>query len=91
MVGTGVLYAVLYGILGSPNPVGLLVSAASAMCLAVASIFGDLFASVVKRHYGVKDYGSLFPGHGGVMDRFDSTIPVALMFMIVLPTLTIMY
>ena len=91
VVGTGVLYAVLYGILGSWNPVELLVSAGAAMCLAVASIFGDLFASVVKRHYGVKDYGNLFPGHGGVMDRFDSTIPVALMFMMVLPTLMIMY
>jgi phosphatidate cytidylyltransferase len=55
-----------------------------AMILAVVSIYGDLFASVVKRHFGVKDYGKLFPGHGGIMDRFDSTIPVAITLQVLL-------
>jgi len=35
---------------------------------------GDLFASLVKRHCGVKDYGRIFPGHGGMMDRLDSIL-----------------
>lgn len=44
------------------------------IALAVISMFGDLSASVIKRNYGAKDFGKLIPGHGGVMDRFDSCI-----------------
>lgn len=50
-------------------------------CLPVSflGMMGDLSASVLKRNFGVKDFGKIFPGHGGVMDRFDSsmfTLPV---------------
>lgn len=41
---------------------------------ALISMVGDLAASAVKRNAGIKDYGKLIPGHGGVMDRFDSVI-----------------
>ena len=44
---------------------------------AVLDIYGDLFASVVKRQCGIKDYGTIFPGHGGILDRFDSVMFIA--------------
>ena len=41
---------------------------------ALISMVGDLAASAVKRQTGIKDYGKLIPGHGGILDRFDSVI-----------------
>jgi len=45
-----------------------------ALVCGVAAQMGDLFASMVKRHCKVKDFGSIFPGHGGMMDRLDSIL-----------------
>ena len=44
---------------------------------AVMSMVGDLAASAIKRNHNIKDYGKLIPGHGGIMDRFDSMIVTA--------------
>lgn len=44
------------------------------LILSILGQFGDLIASRLKREYGVKDFGNIFPGHGGVMDRFDSLL-----------------
>lgn len=54
-----------------------LVLGLSAPILSVVGQIGDLFASLVKRERGVKDYGKLLPGHGGIMDRFDSILTVS--------------
>ena len=58
--------------------VSLYVVIALLACVAaVLGIYGDLFASVVKRQCGIKDYGTIFPGHGGILDRFDSVMFIA--------------
>ncbi|MBQ1333783.1 MAG: phosphatidate cytidylyltransferase [Clostridia bacterium] len=57
---------------------------------AVIAEIGDLAASVIKRQYGVKDYGDIMPGHGGVLDRFDSVLFTAPLMSLLLHNFTVL-
>ncbi|MGM9877171.1 MAG: phosphatidate cytidylyltransferase [Bacilli bacterium] len=50
------------------------------LAMSIVAQFGDLVFSAIKRHFDVKDYGNIMPGHGGVLDRLDSIIFTALVF-----------
>ena len=76
----GIVASVLVGYLIQPvlgTSVSLLHMAMLGLVSAVAGQIGDLSASLVKRNVGIKDFGKIFPGHGGVMDRLDSILFVA--------------
>lgn len=67
------------------NPVlYIIVIALISLLITIFAQLGDLVASKLKREYEIKDYGFIFPGHGGVMDRFDSLIITGSMFIIIL-------
>ena len=58
--------------------------------LCVAGVYGDLIESQWKRHYNVKDSGNIIPGHGGLLDRFDSAliaIPIGIIYLVVMNVL----
>jgi phosphatidate cytidylyltransferase len=75
----GIGYAFIFG-----KVTGVLVDVKLVVAFAVIcgvggaiSVVGDLSASAIKRQFDIKDYGKLIPGHGGIMDRFDSIIMTA--------------
>lgn len=72
-IGFGLLVKVLEPSF-APNFLAL---AVGGLLISVVAQIGDLAMSAVKRTYGIKDYGKIFPGHGGMLDRFDSVIAVS--------------
>lgn len=59
------------------------VFAVAGLLISIVSQIGDLCMSLIKRTYGIKDYGKLFPGHGGMLDRFDSVIAVSAVLLVI--------
>lgn len=79
----GILGVLVVAILFDRGRVHLIEYTMFTAVLSALAQVGDLSASVVKRRYGVKDFGSILPGHGGMLDRLDSTLfilPVVYMF-----------
>lgn len=82
-VGFALLYNNLWLVEGGKAlPIWLM--AIVGLITAVVSMVGDLTMSLIKRHYGIKDYGRILPGHGGFLDRFDSVIAVAVILAVFL-------
>ncbi len=77
-----VLFGIIVDTLFNMNA-NLILLAVSGIIVSVVSQIGDLIMSVIKRQYGVKDYGKIFPGPGGMLDRFDSILAVALVLSVI--------
>ena len=91
-VAFAVISMVIYALIVDLLPGNVRVNYALALLYgfvgSLVGIFGDLCFSVIKRQTGVKDYGNLIPGHGGVLDRFDSVTlvaPAMEVFLLLLP------
>jgi len=80
----GVVVATLSGMFIGLVYVDLWTSFIISLVVAVSSIFGDLFESSLKRQAGVKDSGSILPGHGGILDRIDGYLFGAIVILVLL-------
>lgn len=70
-VAGGVIVATIFGIIFAIDNISVFGAIVISIIVAIASVFGDLFESYLKREAGVKDSGNILPGHGGILDRTD--------------------
>ena len=85
---SGIIIGTVFGVFTGLSTQILMLIIMSLVVAAVAQ-FGDLVASSMKREYGIKDFGKLFPGHGGVLDRFDSHLYASLALYILINVLNV--
>ena len=78
--GLGALSSFIYAACFNFFDKGPLFIVICSLVLPITSEIGDLAFSLIKRHYGIKDYSKLIPGHGGLLDRLDSLIFVLLIY-----------
>lgn len=90
-IATAVIGMLAYGLIMERFflfEVNYLVALVYGLLGSVAGVMGDLSMSVIKRQTGIKDYGNLIPGHGGILDRFDSvmiTAPLTEALLLIIP------
>ena len=87
-----IIFMVVYGIILTQfnHTVNYVILAVYGLFGSLACQFGDLVFSAIKRQYDIKDYGNLIPGHGGMLDRFDSmhfTAPMIEILVVLLPAM----
>ncbi len=83
----GVVFAVILGTLFSTEGINIINAIIISAIVSFASVFGDLFESYLKREAGVKDSGTILPGHGGVLDRTDGYLFGAIVMLVLLRVL----
>lgn len=81
-VALNLLYGFIVNICGGAE-INYFALAILGLVLSVVAMVGDLIASLIKREYGIKDYSNVLPGHGGIVDRFDSVFPIATFLLMV--------
>jgi phosphatidate cytidylyltransferase len=80
----GLVVATILGIIFAIDNISLFGAIIISLVVALASVFGDLFESYLKREAGVKDSGDILPGHGGILDRTDGYLFGGVMMLVIL-------
>jgi phosphatidate cytidylyltransferase len=86
-VGGGVAVATVVGTIFGLSSVGWMSAFSVAFLTSVASVWGDLYESFLKREAGVKDSGTIFPGHGGMLDRIDGYLFGGIVMVVILQSI----
>ena len=75
-IAIGVVYTAFCAYIGVTVSIHYIMLMLLSPVMSIVGVIGDLIGSLIKRQYGIKDFGTIMPGHGGALDRFDSVLTV---------------